>query len=97
MTQDFYQVLISLIAGIITIVILTAKLRVHPFFALLIASFVVGLGVQLSVPDVINAVKDGFGNIMRSLGLIIVLGTALYQRAKDEIAQAFYQLLCRVW
>ena len=77
MTHAFYQVLISLIAGILIIVMLTAKLRVHPFFALLIASFVVGLGVQLSVPEIINAVKDGFGNIMRSLGLIIVLGTTL--------------------
>jgi GntP family gluconate:H+ symporter len=77
MAPSFYQVLICLIVGIAVIVVLTAKLRVHPFFALLIASFVVGLGVQLPVADIINTVKDGFGNIMRSLGLIIVLGTAL--------------------
>ena len=77
MNQSFYQVLLSLSAGIAIIVILTAKWRVHPFFALLIATFVVGLGVQLSVMDVLNLMKDGFGNIMRSLGFIIVLGTAL--------------------
>lgn len=77
MTDSFYQVLIFLVAGIVTIVVLTTKLRVHPFFALLIASFVVGLGVQLSMPEIVSLVKDGFGNIMKSLGLIIVLGTTL--------------------
>ena len=77
MTNSFIQVLIALLAGITTIVVLTAKLRVHPFFALLIASFVVGLGVQLPVTDILNAAKEGFGNIMKSLGFIIVLGTAL--------------------
>jgi GntP family gluconate:H+ symporter len=77
MTQSFLQVLIALIAGIVIIVWLTAKWRVHPFFALLIASFVVGLGVQLPVLEIVNTAKDGFGNIMKSLGFIIVLGTAL--------------------
>ncbi len=77
MTQSFLQVLIALLAGITTIVLLTAKWRLHPFFALLIASFVVGLGVQLPVLDIVNIAKEGFGNIMKSLGFIIVLGTAL--------------------
>lgn len=77
MTHSFLQVLIALLAGIATIVVLTAKLRVHPFFALLIASFVVGMGVQLPVTEILNAAKEGFGNIMKSLGFIIVLGTTL--------------------
>jgi GntP family gluconate:H+ symporter len=37
----------------------------------------VGLGVQMPVDVVITTIKDGFGNIMKSLGLIIVLGTTL--------------------
>jgi GntP family gluconate:H+ symporter len=76
-TNSFYQVLFSLLAGIAVIVLLTAKFRIHPFFALLIASFVVGLGVQLSVPAIVTIMKDGFGNILKSLGFIIVLGSAL--------------------
>lgn len=77
MAPSFVQVILALIAGIITIVWLTARLRVHPFFALLIASFIVGLSVQFPVSGIVNTMKDGFGNIMRSLGFIIVLGTAL--------------------
>jgi gluconate:H+ symporter, GntP family len=77
MTASFIQVLLCLLAGIAVIVLLTAKYRVHPFFALLLACFLVGLGVQMPFFTILNSIKDGFGNIMRSLGLIIVLGTTL--------------------
>lgn len=77
MTIDLLQVLIALLAGIAVIILLTAKYRVHAFFALFLACFVTGLTVQLSMADIITAMKEGFGNIMRSLGFIIVLGTTL--------------------
>lgn len=77
MTTAFLQVMLSLAAGIALIVLLTAKYRVHAFFALFLACFVVGLGVQLPVNDIITAMKEGFGNILKSLGFIIVLGTML--------------------
>lgn len=77
MATSFLQLIICLVAGIAMIVLLTTKFRVHAFFALLIACFVVGIGVQMPVADIVNIIKDGFGNIMRSLGFIIVLGTAL--------------------
>lgn len=77
MTPSFYQVLFCLIVGIAVIVLLSIKFRVHPFFSLLLASFIVGIGVGFPVSEVVNAMKDGFGNIMKSLGLIVVLGTTL--------------------
>ena len=77
MTASFVQVLIFLITGIALIVLLTARYRVHAFFALLIGCFVVGLGIQMPVTDIISTAKDGFGSIMKSLGFIIVLGTTL--------------------
>lgn len=77
MAVSFLQVLIFLLLGIVVIVILTAKFKIHAFFALIISCFIVGLGVQLPLNDVIASIKDGFGNIMKSLGLIIVLGTTL--------------------
>ena len=77
MTSSFIQVLLCLLAAIAVIILLTAKYRVHPFFALLIACFLVGLGVQMPFLTILNSIKDGFGHIMRSLGLIIVLGTTL--------------------
>ena len=77
MPDSFLQVLLCLLAGIAVIILLTTRYRVHPFFALLLACFLVGLGMQMPVTDILTAVKKGFGNIMQSLGLIIVLGTTL--------------------
>lgn len=77
MTTALLQVLIALLAGIAAIILLTAKYRVHAFFALFLACFVTGLGAQLPVAGIITAMKEGFGHIMRSLGFIIVLGTTL--------------------
>jgi GntP family gluconate:H+ symporter len=77
MTNSLVYILTLLIAGIALIVILTAKYKVPAFFALFLACLVVGLGIQLSLVGVISVIKDGFGNILKSLGLIIVLGTTL--------------------
>ncbi|HEY6505818.1 MAG TPA: GntP family permease [Chitinophagaceae bacterium] len=77
MTSSFIQVIVCLLAAIAVIILLTAKYRVHAFFALLIACFLVGLGVQLPFADILTAIKGGFGHIMQSLGLIIVMGTTL--------------------
>ena len=77
MNVSFLQELIALFAGITIIILLTAKYQVHAFFALLIACFVTGLGVQFPISNLLGIIKDGFGNIMKSLGLIIVLGTTL--------------------
>ena len=77
MTASLFQVLLALAAGIVIIILLTTRFKVHAFFALLIACFIVGLGVQMPFVNLITSMKDGFGNIMKSLGLIIVLGTTL--------------------
>jgi GntP family gluconate:H+ symporter len=77
MTSSLPQVILALLAGIALIILLTTKFKVHAFFALILASFVVGLGVQIPTLQIVGLVKEGFGNIMKSLGLIIVLGTTL--------------------
>ncbi len=77
MTHSLAYILAFLIVGIALIVILTTKYKVPAFFALFFACLLVGLGIGLPLGDVLNIVKDGFGNILKSLGLIIVLGTAL--------------------
>ncbi len=77
MTNSLPYLLTLLITGIALIVILTTKFKVPAFFALFLACLVVGLGIRLPLEGVISVMKDGFGNIMKSLGLIIVLGTTL--------------------
>ncbi|HNP20727.1 MAG TPA: GntP family permease [Panacibacter sp.] len=77
MIASFTQTMIGLLAGIVIIILLTTKFKVHAFFALMFACFVTGLILQMPVDSIISTMKDGFGNIMKSLGFIIVLGTTL--------------------
>jgi GntP family gluconate:H+ symporter len=77
MTDSSSYLLILLAAGITLIVILTTKYKVPAFFALFLACLLVGLGINLPLEGVVSIIKDGFGNILKSLGLIIVLGTTL--------------------
>ena len=77
MNSSFPQLIIFLLAGIISIILLTVKFRIHPFFALIIACFVTGLGVQLPVAEILSLIKNGFGDTMAKLALIIVLGTTI--------------------
>jgi len=44
---------------------------------LIIACFVTGLGVQLPVAEILSLVKNGFGDVMSKLAIIIVLGTTI--------------------
>lgn len=77
MTASFAQLLLALLAGIGLIIVLTVRYRVHAFPALFLACLVVGLGVEMAPMDIIQTMKKGFGHIMQSLGLVIVLGTFL--------------------
>ncbi len=77
MAHSLTYILTLLAAGIGLIVLLTTKYKAPAFFALFLACLVVGLGIGLSLSGVITTMKDGFGNILKSLGLIIVLGTTL--------------------
>lgn len=77
MTASFAQLLLALLAGIGLIIVLTVRYRVHAFIALFLACLVVGFGVEMSPADIIQTMKKGFGHIMQSLGLVIVLGTLL--------------------
>ena len=75
--NNFYGLVGILILAILLIVLLTTRFKLHPFFALVIASLVVGLGTGIGLAEVFSIMQDGFGRIMRGLGFLIILGTTL--------------------
>lgn len=77
MELSFLQSIISLTISILLIVLLTTRYKIHAFFALIIACFTIGIGINMPVVEIIETIKSGFGNIIGGLGLIIVFGTAL--------------------
>jgi GntP family gluconate:H+ symporter len=98
MINSFPYLLACLAAGIALIVVLTTKFKVPAFFALFFACLLVGLTIGMPLSGVITTVKDGFGNILKSLGLIIVLGTTLgllleYTGSTAVIANALLKII----
>src|SRR6187397_599697 len=77
MNVSFLQVIASLLGWIIFIILLTVRFKVHPFFALIIACFITGIGVQLPFAEILSLIKNGFGDVMSKLAIIIVLGTTI--------------------
>jgi gluconate:H+ symporter, GntP family len=77
MHVSLLQFVFFLLLGIGLIFLLSIQFRIPAFYSLMLACLVVGLGLEIPPPAILASMKDGFGNIMKSLGFIIVLGTAL--------------------
>lgn len=85
---DGTRMLIALIIGIVILVFLVLKTKVHAFLAMLIAALLIGViggfpvvntdfdGVTLNL---ITSIKNGFGNTLGSVGIIIGLGVMMGQ------------------
>lgn len=82
------RMLIGLIVGIAVMVVLVSKTKVHTFIALMIASGITGIiggmpFVNVTAEDgttitgLVTAIQDGFGNTLKSTGIIIGLGVMM--------------------
>ncbi|MCC3265827.1 GntP family permease [Arthrobacter gengyunqii] len=83
--------LLILLALVIGIVAVTAKLKVSPFLALLGAALVGAFAFRLPVADIIPTITTAFGNTMGNIGLVILFGTmigVILERSGGAIAMA---------
>ena len=69
--------LVLLLAAIAFIVVMTARVRLHPFIVLLLASLGVGLISGLPAQQVISSMTGGFGSTLSSIGIVIAAGTII--------------------
>ena len=69
--------LLGLFLGIAIMIILVMKTKTHTFIALLLAALITGPIGRMSPTDAINAIQDGFGNTLKSTGIIIGLGVMM--------------------
>ena len=70
-------VLISLGLVIVLIIFSTTKFHLHPFLTLLLAAVVMGFIGGLGVNTVVSKLTDGFGNTLKSIGIVIACGTII--------------------
>lgn len=70
-------VITAFVISVAVIIVLTARFKVNAFYVLILVGIGMGLIAGLSPEKVIQVLKEGFGNTLASIGLIIVFGTTL--------------------
>ncbi|RKR76541.1 gluconate:H+ symporter [Frondihabitans australicus] len=70
-------VVISGVLAIVLLVVLITRVKLHPFFALLISSILLGIVNGLGVTDAVGDFTDGFGSQLSVTGVVIGLGAML--------------------
>lgn len=88
------QMLLGLFIGIITLVFLILKTKVHVFLALIISSALTGLIGGMPSNLVIDTIIKGFGSTLGSIGIIIGFGVMMGEifevsGAAERMAQFF--------
>ncbi len=63
--------------SVVLVVLLTAVFKVHPFLSLLLGAFFVGITSGMRLLTVVENVNDGFGGLMKGIGIVIVAGTII--------------------
>jgi GntP family gluconate:H+ symporter len=71
------MVVIYLLVSVALIILLTTKLKVHPFVALLLVAIFYGVIVGMPLNQIIISVNKGFGNTLGGIGMIIILGVII--------------------
>ena len=65
-----------IIVAVIAMILAISKLKIHPFIVMTVIAIAVGLLCGMNT-EVINKVKAGFGNILASIGIVILAGTII--------------------
>ena len=69
--------LLIILAALALILIAIVKFDIHPFLALFVGAVVYGLMMQMPTDLIIKSISDGFGGVMGSVGLLILLGVIM--------------------
>ncbi|MFX0556187.1 GntP family permease [Maribacter sp. CXY002] len=69
--------LIALTLSLALLVVSIVKIKIHPFFGLLLSAIVYAFITGMSHELIINSINDGFGGILGKIGLIILFGVTI--------------------
>ena len=72
---DPIRLLIAATVGIIVLLLLIIKFKIHPVLSLLISALAIGLGAGMPVPTLVNTVEKGAGETLQGIVLLIGLGS----------------------
>ncbi len=91
------SMIIALLIGIIVLIFLILKTKVHPFLGLIIAAVIIGLLGGMDPVKIPGSIISGFGGTLGSIGIIIGFGVMMGQifdktGAAERMALTFIKL-----
>ncbi len=101
------RMMIALLIGIVILIFLVLKTKIHAFLALIMASLIIGVAggmplVNITLENgktfgIVNSITTGFGGTLGSIGIIIGFGVMMGQifertGAAKRMAQTFLKL-----
>lgn len=69
--------LLIILVALALILLAIVKYDIHPFLALFVGAIIYGLMMQMPSELIIKSISDGFGGVMGSVGLLILLGVIM--------------------
>lgn len=66
-----------ILLAVVFIIVTASVFKLHPFLSLLLATLLTGLVVGMPLKQILESVNQGFGNLLGSIGLVVVLGSMI--------------------
>src|SRR6266576_844543 len=82
-----------LLIALVAVILLTDKLRLQPFLALVVVTAGIGFAINMSISQIGNLFATGFAQPLQATGLVIVAGCLMavlaeHSGAGDRLAAA---------
>ncbi len=77
MTQGNQLLLLYAAASVVALVLLIARVKLHPFVALVVVSVALGVAAGMPLGDVVRSFEAGAGGALGHVAVVIALGTML--------------------
>jgi GntP family gluconate:H+ symporter len=76
MTPDTRLLVYALVA-VVALILLIARLKLHPFVALILVSLAMGIAAGMPLAAAVKAFQDGVGSVLGFIAVVVGLGTML--------------------
>ena len=82
------QLLLLASAAVVTLIVLIARFKLHPFVALITVSLALGIVAGMPFGAVVKAFQDGVGTVLGFIAIVVALGTMLGKMMAESGAAA---------
>mgnify|MGYP002515743445 CR=1 FL=1 len=74
-TPDAARLVFAAVAGLILLLVLIIKFKVHAMISILVGAVAIGLIGGMPLADIISSVNEGIGNTLKGIALLVGLGS----------------------